>query len=70
MLYGMPQNQKTGQLGKELILAALNREDIFKGRNISVDAVPISADTIRFDIRIQSTSGQPVTLSIKQNLGA
>lgn len=70
ILYGMPQNQKTGQMGKNLILAAINREDAFKGRNITVDAVPISADAIRFDIHIQTSTGQPVTLSIKQNLGA
>lgn len=70
MLYGMPQNQKTGQLGKQLIMAALDREGTFRGRNITVDAVPTSPDTIRFDIHIQSASNQPVTLSIKQNLGA
>lgn len=70
VLYGMPQNQRTGQLGKQLIMAALDREGIFRGRNITVDAVPTSPDTIRFDIHVQSASNQPVTLSIKQNLGA
>jgi hypothetical protein len=70
ILYGMPQNQQTGQMGKNLILAALNREQTFKGRNIDVSAVPTSPDTIRFDIHVQSGSNQPVTLSIKQNLGA
>lgn len=70
ILYGMPQNQRTGQLGKQLIMAALDREGIFRGRNITVDAVPISADTIRFDIHVQTSSNQPVTLSIRQNLGA
>lgn len=70
VLYGMPQNQRTGQLGKQLIMAALDREGTFRGRNITVDAVPTSPDTIRFDIHIQSSSNQPVTLSIKQNLGA
>lgn len=70
VLYGMPQNQRTGQLGKQLIMAALDREGIFRGRNITVDAVPISADTIRFDIHVQTSSNQPVTLSIKQSLGA
>jgi hypothetical protein len=69
-LYGMPQNQKTGQLGKQIILAALNRENIFIGRNITVDAVPIAADAIRFDIHVQSSTNQPVTLSIKQKIGA
>lgn len=70
ILYGMPQNQQTGQMGKNLILSALNREQSFKGRNIEVTAVPTSPDTIRFDIHVQSGSNQPVTLSIKQNLGA
>lgn len=70
MLYGMPQNQQTGKIGKELIMAALQREGAFRGRNITVDAVPTSPDTIRFDIHVQAATGQPVTLSIKQNLGA
>ena len=70
MLYGMPQNQRTGQLGKQLIMAALDREGIFRGRNITVDAIPTSADSIRFDIHVQTSSNQPVTLSIRQNLGA
>lgn len=70
VLYGMPQNVKTGEIGKNLILDALNKEGIFKGRNIIVNAVPTSADTIRFDIHIQSSANQPVTLSINQNLGA
>lgn len=70
ILYGMPQNQRTGQLGKQLIMAALDREGIFRGRNIMVDAIPTSADSIRFDIHVQTSSNQPVTLSIKQNLGA
>jgi len=70
MLYGMPQNQRTGQIGKQLIMAALDREGIFRGRNITVDAIPTSADSIRFDIHVQTSSNQPVTLSIKQNLGA
>lgn len=70
MLYGMPQTKSTGETGKRLILAALEREGIFKGKNIMVEAVPTSADTIRFDIHIQSNSSGPVTLSIKQSLGA
>lgn len=69
-LYGMPQTKSTGETGKRLIIAALEREGVFKGKNISVEAIPTSADTIRFDIHIQSGSSSPVTLSIKQNLGA
>ena len=70
MLYGMPQSAQTGELGKQLIRTALERENIFRGKNISIDAVPISKDVIRFDVHILSGSNQPVTLSIKQNLGA
>ncbi len=70
MLYGMPQTQSTGDTGKRLILAALEREGTFKGKNISVEAVPTSPDTIRFDIHVQSGTSNPITLSIKQNLGA
>lgn len=69
-LYGMPQSQKTGQLGKDLILQAIHREGAFKGRNVTVNAVPIGPETIRFDVHIQSSANQNVTLSIKQNLGA
>lgn len=70
VLYGKPQTRETGELGKRLIMSALQREGIFKGKNISINAVPIEADVIRFDIQIQSGLNQPVTLSIKQNLGA
>jgi hypothetical protein len=70
VLYGKPQTRETGELGKNLIMSALEREGIFKGRNINVVAVPTGPDAIRFDIHIQTGSNQPVTLSIKQNLGA
>lgn len=70
VLYGMPQTAETGEIGKRLIKSALEREGIFRGKNIAINAVPVSRDTIRFDIQILSSSNQPVTLSIKQNLGA
>lgn len=70
VLYGKPQTKETGELGKTLILSALQREGIFRGRNINITAVPTGPDTIRFDVHIQSGANQPVTLSIQQNLGA
>lgn len=69
VLYGMPQTAETGELGKKLIKKSLEREGIFRGKNISVNAVPISRDVIRFDVHILSGSNQPVTLSVQQNLG-
>jgi hypothetical protein len=70
LLYGMPQTPETGEYGKKLIRAGLLREGIFNGRNIRIDAVPTSLDSIRFDIHILSSIDEPITLSVTQNLGA
>jgi len=70
LLYGMPQSAETGEFGKKLIQTGLQREGIFKGRNIKIDSVPTSKDTIRFDVHIISDIDQPVVLSVSQTLGA
>jgi hypothetical protein len=70
MLYGMPQNPQTGDLGKRVIRAALEREGVFKNRQITIEAVPVSADSIRFDVYLAGSNYQPVVLSITQDLGA
>ena len=70
LLYGMPQSAETGDFGKKLIQTGLQREGIFKGRNIKIDSVPTSKDTIRFDVHIISDIDQPVVLSVSQTLGA
>jgi hypothetical protein len=70
MLYGMPQTKETGELGKRLIRASLQRDDTFKGRNIQIEAIPTGPDTIRFDVHIVSEINEPVVLSVTQNLGA
>lgn len=69
LLYGMPQTPETGEYGKKLIRAALQREGVFKGKNIKINAVPTGRDTIRFDIHIISSIDEPVILSVSQNLG-
>lgn len=69
-LYGMPQRQETGEIGKRLIQAGLQREGLFKDRFIKIDAVPTGPDSIRFDVHIITDINQPVTLSITQDLGA
>lgn len=71
MLYGMPQTIATGEIGKRIIRAALEDSDkggIFKGRNITIEAVPTSANSIRFDVHILDNSLDPVTLSVTQDL--
>lgn len=69
-LYGMPQTLQTGDFGKRLIRAALEREGVFKNRQITIEAVPVSADSIRFDVYLAGTDYQPVVLSVTQDLGA
>lgn len=70
MLYGMPQTKETGEFGKRLIRAALEKENVFEGRNIKIDAVPTGPDSIRFDVHIISDFNEPIVLSVTQNLGA
>lgn len=70
VLYGMPQTADTGEFGKRLIRAGLQKDGVFKGRNIKIDAVPTGRDTIRFDVHIISGNNEPVTLSVSQELGA
>lgn len=68
-LYGMPQAPETGQLGITLIESALEREGRFRGKPVVVKAVPISHQSIRFDIYITSGSKQQIKLSVAQDLG-
>jgi len=68
-LYGLPQTKETAEFGKALIMAGLQKEGLFKGRNIKITAVPTSRDTIKFDIHIVSDIDEPIMLSISQNLG-
>jgi len=69
MLYGMPQTPQTGDFGKRLIRAALEREGVFQNRQITIEAVPESADSIRFDIYLAGNNYDPVVFSITQDLG-
>lgn len=68
-LYGMPQSEETGEYGKALIVAALEREGRFTGKGIDVKAVPISHQTIRFDIYITTNAVPRQVLSVQQELG-
>lgn len=70
-LRGMPQSKSTGEIGKRIIRQALEDEKrggIFKGRSITIDAVPVSATAIRFDVHIEDNSLEPITLSITQEI--
>ena len=68
ILYGMPQSQETGNLGQRLIREALERENIFVGRNIEITSVPTGPDSIRFDVHITSDTNEPIVLSVTQDL--
>jgi hypothetical protein len=71
LLYGMPQSMATGEIGKRIIRAALEdptKGGIFRGRNITIEAIPTSSTSIRFDVHILDNSAEPVTLSVTQEL--
>ena len=67
-LYGMPQDPATADYGKSLIRSALDREGVFAGKNIVISAVPTSPDSRRFDIKLITGYGEPIVLSINQNI--
>jgi hypothetical protein len=64
----MPQDPATAEYGKRLIREALDREGVFRGKNIQIKAIPTSPDSIRFDVQLITSYGEPVVLSINQNL--
>lgn len=68
-LFGRPQSPDTGALGQRLIEGALEREGRFIGKPFEVKAVPISHQSIRFDISITSGSREQIKLSVEQGLG-
>jgi len=71
LLKGMPQSKSTGELGKRIIRDALENETkggVFRGRRISIDAIPTSANSIRFDVHIEDNGFEPITLSVTQNI--
>lgn len=71
ILRGLPQNRNTAEIGKRIIRDCLENElkgGIFRGRSISIDAVPVSATGIRFDVHIENNTAEPVTLSVVQEL--
>jgi hypothetical protein len=68
IIYGMPQSPNTGEIGKRLIRQALSRDDIFLGRNITIESVPTSRTSIRFDVHIVDNSQGPITISVTQEL--
>ena len=69
-LYGMPQSPETGELGRQIIYSALEREGRFRSQDIQVKAVPTGETTIRFDVYIISVDREQPLLSVEQELGA
>lgn len=70
LLRGMQQSELTGELGKQLILTSLKRDNPFPGKNINVKAIPTGPQSIRFDIFVTANARTAHMLSIEQNLGA
>jgi len=68
VIYGMPQSRETGEIGRRIIRDSLAREGVFGDRNISIDAVPTSRTSIRFDVHIEDNGLDPTTISVTQEL--
>jgi len=68
VLYGMPQTKQTGEIGKRIIQQSLSREGVFGDRSISINAVPTSRTSIRFDVHVENSGIEPVTISVTQDL--
>jgi len=68
-LIGMPQTERTGQYGCELIKAALAKNNKFINTQVSVKAIPTGIQSIRFDIYITIGNRSEMILSIEQELG-
>ncbi len=67
-LMGMPNTERTGDLGCNMIKDALARESVFSSLNYDVLAVPIAPHMIRFDIYITVGSRTELILSVNQEL--
>jgi len=68
-LYGMPQSSHTGELGKSIIMSALEREGRFQGKTISIKAIPTGPQSIRFDVYVVVSSKDNLIMSIEKDLG-
>lgn len=68
-LIGMPQSEETGEYGKNLILKALTRDAVLAGYPIDIKAIPVSYQSIRFDIYITMGNRTELILSIQQDIG-
>lgn len=68
-LIGMPQTKETGEYGKMLIMKALTRESTLGSYPIDVQAIPVSYQSIRFDVYITMDNRTELALSIQQDLG-
>ncbi len=68
-LFGKSQSPATGAFGTTLIKGALDREQRFINKKFNIKAVPVSHQSIRFDVFITSGSRDQVRLSIEQSLG-
>lgn len=67
-MWGMPQSPETGNFGSDLIDAALDREGRFAGSQISVNAVPVDYQRIRFDVFVTSGNREQILLSVEQDI--
>lgn len=68
-LVGQPQSEETGNLGRYLVMQALTRDSVLSAFPIDVKAVPVSYQSIRFDVYLTAGNRTELVLSVLQDLG-
>jgi hypothetical protein len=67
-LVGLPNTEKTGNFGKNLIMRALTYDNFIGKSSPVVDAVPTQADRIEFEVRIPIGQRESILLTLAQLL--
>lgn len=67
-LKGMPQTPSTAKVGEDLIKRALTNDNRFNDASIQVTGIPTSPTSIRFDVKMTSSSAREIKFSVEQTL--
>lgn len=67
-LVGLPNTEKTGNFGKNLILRTLTYDNFMGKSSPLIDAVPTRADMIEFEVRIPLGQRESILLTLAQLL--
>jgi len=67
-LWGLPNSPRTGTKGVEELAKAITRDGRFSDADIKINAVPVAANQIRFDIDVRFSTNQTFLITLEQKL--